>query len=47
MMYSHKYHYNKEGFVVSEDLIGPHWGYWGPNFPEGVRINPEGSWGHK
>ncbi len=27
--------------------IGPHWDYWGPNFPEGVRIKPDGTWEKK
>jgi len=26
---------------------GPHWDYFGPNFPGGVRINPDGTWGYK
>jgi RHS repeat-associated protein len=27
--------------------IGPHWDYWRPNFPNGVRINPDGTWGNE
>ena len=26
---------------------GPHWDYFGPNFPNGVRINPDDTWGYK
>lgn len=24
--------------------IGPHWDYWSPDFPEGVRLKPDNSW---
>jgi RHS repeat-associated protein len=27
--------------------IGPHWDYWGPDFPEGIRIKPDGTWEEK
>lgn len=27
-----------------KDPIGPHWDYWGPKFPKGIRIKPDGTW---